>query len=145
MLPTSTSTHLYTVLSSILILRSWKKRHLLWHTALATLLSFASVAPPSSVCSSSLCSCELQLDHCKNKSIIGIFWKKDHPPTHLRQLLGSQVLCLLLVDEFHEDTLVLENISLHLQIESVIATKGRRGGGRGDIIHYLHQLLLTHR
>ena len=38
----------------------------------------------------------------------------------IRQLLGSEVLGFLLVDVLHEDSLVLEHISLHLEIELVV-------------------------
>ena len=38
----------------------------------------------------------------------------------IRQLLGSEVLCFLLMNVFHQNSLILENISLHLQIEPVV-------------------------
>ena len=48
----------------------------------------------------------------------------------IRQLLGSEVLGFLLVDVLHEDSLVLEHISLHLQIELVVP--GRERERRGE-------------
>ena len=36
------------------------------------------------------------------------------------QHLGSGLLCLLLVDELHQDPLVLENISLGLEVQLVV-------------------------
>ena len=39
---------------------------------------------------------------------------------HLRQLLGSEVFCLLFVDVLHQNTFVLEDVSFHLEVESVV-------------------------
>ena len=36
------------------------------------------------------------------------------------QHLGSGLLCLLLVDELHQDTLVLEHVTLGLQVQLVV-------------------------
>ena len=36
------------------------------------------------------------------------------------QHLGSGLLCLLLVDELHQDTLVLEHVTLSLQVQLVV-------------------------
>ena len=36
------------------------------------------------------------------------------------QLLSSGLLCLLLVDELHQDPLVLEHISLGLEVQLVV-------------------------
>ena len=35
---------------------------------------------------------------------------------NVRQLFGPEVLCLLLVDMFHENTFVLEHITLRLKV-----------------------------
>ena len=39
---------------------------------------------------------------------------------HLRQLLSPEILSLLLVYVLHQDTLVLEHISLHLKVEPMV-------------------------
>ena len=39
---------------------------------------------------------------------------------HLRQLFGAQILCLLLVDIFCQNSLVLEHISFDLQVQPMI-------------------------
>ena len=36
------------------------------------------------------------------------------------QHLGSGLLCLLLVDELHQDSLVLEHVTLSLQVQLVV-------------------------
>ena len=36
------------------------------------------------------------------------------------QHLGSGLLCLLLVDELHQDTLVLEHVTLGLQVQLMV-------------------------
>lgn len=41
--------------------------------------------------------------------------------SNLRKLFRAKVFCLLLVNMFHEHTLVLEHVTLHLQIQAVIA------------------------
>ena len=47
--------------------------------------------------------------HCSQKVIIVI-----------PELIGTEPLCLLLVDEFHQDTLVLEHIALGLHVQVVV-------------------------
>ena len=37
-----------------------------------------------------------------------------------RQLLGSEVLCLLLVNVLHQNSFVLEHVTFHLKVETVI-------------------------
>ena len=39
------------------------------------------------------------------------------------QHLGSGLLCLLLVDELHQDTLVLEHVTLGLQVKLKLKVK----------------------
>ena len=41
-------------------------------------------------------------------------------PHLVLQLLSSGLLCLLLVDELHQDPLVLEDISLGLEVQLVV-------------------------
>lgn len=44
----------------------------------------------------------------------------------LPQKLLAGLVCLQLVDVLHEDTLVLEHITLHLKVEAVVPA-GRKG------------------
>uniref|UniRef100_A0A8C9VK10 Uncharacterized protein n=1 Tax=Scleropages formosus TaxID=113540 RepID=A0A8C9VK10_SCLFO len=45
----------------------------------------------------------------------------------LRQEFLASLISLQLVDVFHQDTLVLEHIALHLQVEAVVPGDGGRG------------------
>ena len=41
-------------------------------------------------------------------------------PQNLRQKLLASLVCLQLVDMFHENPLVFEHVTLHLQVQAVI-------------------------
>lgn len=44
--------------------------------------------------------------------------------------LGPELLLLGLVDELHEDSLVLEDVTLRLEVEGVVTEGKGKGGGR---------------
>ena len=52
--------------------------------------------------------------------VMGDFWENNSSSYLVSQYLGPGLLSLLLVDMFHEDTLVLESVTLGLQVQLVV-------------------------
>lgn len=55
------------------------------------------------------------------------------------QKLLAGLVCLQLVDVLHEDTLVLEHITLHLKVEAVVPA-GRKGAKQDEQINLQYTL-----
>lgn len=58
----------------------------------------------------------------------------------LREHLATLVLCLLLVDELHENTLVLEDITLDLHVQLVVPVKTRQHSTLENTLENTHQM-----
>ena len=68
---------------------------------------------------------QLYLDTGENRAV---GYSKQERERDLRELLGAHVLLLLLMNMLHQNTLVLEYITLYLQIEAVIPTHTQNTG-----------------